>query len=312
MKGFKLNPQTMKNALKAGAKFMEKNAPAICAGVAIAGLFGSVVAAIKAGPEVKEALEQAEIKKNEQALKERMEDGNDETPIVDLTVKEKLPIYVKYFWKTGVLMLVSAGCMIASVRFGNKQIRTLAVLAAAAESNLASFEDAAKVVVGDKKFEQIKGQILDKNLEDNPPKAEFVTETGKGDTLCFEPYFKRYFKMSIENADRIGQDLVIRYHENGELTFDEIYEAYGILKPLDLESRVKLKLGDDGENYDILFENTGYFKDPDGLYTSVMKYQPRSGTTELNGEKTTCYMIAFSKPISRSEFENKLIERTFH
>lgn len=311
MKGFKLNPQTMKNALKAGAKFMEKNAPAICAGVAIAGLFGSVIAAIKAGPEVKEALEAAEIKKNEQALKERMEDGNDETPIVDLTVREKLPIYIKYFWKTGVLMLVSAGCMVASVRFGNKQIRTLAVLAAAAESNLASFEDAAKVVVGDKKFEQIKGQILDKNLEDNPPKAEFVTETGKGDTLCFEPYFKRYFRMSIENADRIGQDLVIRYHETGELTFDEIYEAYGISKLTNLENKIRTKLGDE-ENYDILFENTGYFKDPDGLYTSEMKYQPRSGMADLNGEKTTCYMIAFSKPISRSEFEHKLVERTFH
>ena len=64
MKGIKLNSTTLKSFAKSAGKFIEKNAPAILAGLGVAGMIGAVVSAASAGGEVKEALEKAEIKKN--------------------------------------------------------------------------------------------------------------------------------------------------------------------------------------------------------------------------------------------------------
>ena len=305
----KLNAGSVKSMLKASAKFMEKNAPAICAGIAIAGLVGSVVAAIKAGPEVKEALEKAHLKKNEQALQERMEDGNDSTPIEDLTVKEKLPIYFKYFWKTGLLVLVSATCMVASVRFGNKQIRTMAVLAAAAESNLANLEDAAKEVLGEKKFEQLKEKVIDKDMEkQGDVQEEFVVKTGRGDTLCYEPWFRTYFRMSIEDVKLAVADIKTMYTSNCEVCYDDIYERFKLAEPLNLEETIKRF--NNGTDQDLL-KDMGYFRDPDGDSSDYApEFSPYSKVVRVNGVEETCYVVCFNRPKSRFEYEHD-VEKSF-
>lgn len=311
MKGFKLNMHSVKNMVKASAKFMEKNAPAICAGVAIAGLVGSVVAAIKAGPEVKKALEEAAIKKNEQALKERMQEGKDDTPIEDLTLKEKAPIYFKYFWKTGLLVLVSATCMIASVRFGNKQIRTMAVLAAAAESNLTNFEGAAKDLLGEKKFEELKNKVIDNDMEKSgnmDVQEEFVVKTNRGTTLCYEPWFRTYFRMSIEDVKLAVADIEKQYVSNCEVCYDDIYETFKIAAPLNIEETIKRF--NNGQDQDLL-KDFGYFRDPDGDASDYApEFMPYSKVVRVNGVEETCYVVCFNRPKSRFEYEHD-VEKSF-
>ena len=206
MKGFKikaLNAQSLKAAGKTAIKFVEKNAPAVLGGVAIAAMASAVWTAIKHGPECKAELEdallEADKKKNEQALKECMEDGNESTPIVNLTFKEKAPIYLKvcgkHYWKTFVAMVVAVTCVCASVHVGNKETKKYAVLAAAAEASSGAFMNATKDVVGEKKFNEIKDKIIGDKMEGSLPTTEGdVVETGKGSVLCYEPWYGCWFK----------------------------------------------------------------------------------------------------------------------
>jgi hypothetical protein len=299
MKGINVNGSTVKSLLKNGAKFVEKQAPAICAGIAVAGLIGAVVSAVKAGPELKEALEEAHIRKNEEALKMRRE-GSDDIPIEELNLKEKAPIYARHLWKTTVYGVISIVFIAASVCFGHKQIKTLTVLAAAAESNLINFEGAVKDVVGDKKFDEIKRKVLD-NAPD--PQEEFIIETGQGDTLCYEPWFRTYFRMSIEAAKSIAKDCELSYHKGGELTFDEIYERYHLSKAPNI-AEIMRRFNEGREEEDLLSDH-GYFSDPEGEFNYPPSFEPYSKEVLLNGKEETCYVVAFNRPKSRWMYEHE-------
>lgn len=302
MKGIKLNSKTLKTFAKSAGKFIEKNAPAILAGIGVAGMIGAVVSAASAGGEVKEALEQAELKKNEKALSERMTTGDDSTPIEPLTWKEKGLVYAKYYWKAVLLALVSAAATCGSVYCGNKKIKALAVLAAAAESNLIDFEEAAKKVVGEKKFEQIKNQVLEDDLEKNPPSEEIIHNTGRGSTLMYEPWFRTYFRSDIENVRSMAGTISTQAATGGDIRMNEIYEMLGIDTHKELE-----ELFEEMNNgtYHSLLEMYGYFCKPDeNIYRlPKLKLPARVKSVTLNGKEEPCYIVDFGKPMSIEDLE---------
>lgn len=286
MKGIELKhlfkPEAIKAVAKNGLKFAEKQAPALAAGVAIAGMIAAVVSAAKAGPKVKEALEEAHIKKNEKALAERMsaENFSDETPIVDLTWKEKAPIYVKGYLKTLLLVLLSGGCMIGSVYFGNKQKAALTVLLTAAESKLVDLEGATKAVVGDKKFDQIKDALVDKKVTDNPPVPGFIADTGAGKTLCLEPIFGTYYWSDISEVKKAYADFYDMYVHSQQVYMEDLYNLLKI--PTSYLPKIA---GDLMFVYDI---DEGIEHKPD--------YKPHSITTNLDGVEYAVYVMDMNNP----------------
>lgn len=302
MKGFKLNAKTLKTFAKSAGKFIEKNAPAILAGIGVAGMIGAVVSAASAGGEVREALERAELKKNEKAFEERMTTGNDDTPIIPLTWKERGLVYAKYYWKAVLLALVSAAATCGSVYCGNKKIKALAVIAAAAESNLIDFEEAAKKVVGEKKLEQIKNQVLEDDLAKNPPSEEIIHNTGRGNTLMYEPWFRTYFRSDIESVRSLAGDITSHAAKSGDIRMDEIYEALGIDTHKELEELVEDM--NDGIYHNLL-QMYGYFCKPDeGIYhLPEFKKPAKVKSVNLNGKEEPCYIVDFGKPMSIEDLE---------
>lgn len=285
----KLSMSTVKSVAKTSWKFVEKNAPAIAAGAAIATMIGAVWQAIKEAPKCKEALEEAEILKNEQALKERMEDGNDETPIVKLTWAEKASIYVKHYWKVILLVLLSAGGMIVSVTSGNHKIRAMAVIAAAAEANADNLEKAAKEVVGDKKFAQIRDKVLDNQTEATELTDKDVFNTGNGKELILEPWFGQYFYSTISAADAAVNSFKSAYLSDTEAMMDEFYRMNGF--PSDRIPKCA--------------EDMGYFYDVDEQVEYPPKFQPSSKLVTLNGVKTTVYVVDLGRPRTRDDLVNE-------
>lgn len=308
MKGIKLNSKTLKTFAKSAGKFIEKNAPAILAGIGVAGMIGAVISAASAGGEVKEALEKAEIKKNEKALEERMTTGDDSTPIEPLTWKEKGFVYAKYYWKAVLLALVSAAATCGSVYCGNKKIKALAVIAAAAESNLIDFEEAAKKVVGEKKFEQIKNQVLEDDLATNPPSEEIIHNTGRGNTLMYEPWFRTYFRHDIESVRALAGDIATKCATEHEIFMGDIYRMLGI----DTDREIEELIADMNKGvYHSLIDTHGYFCDPDeGIYhlPELRKPAPVKSVV-LNGKEEPCYVVDFGKPMSIDDLERDSFRR---
>lgn len=302
MKGIKLNAQTLKTFTKTAGKFIEKNAPAILAGLGIAGMIGAVIEAAKAGGEVKEALEAAEIKKNEKALEERMTTGKDDIPIEPLNWKEKGFIYAKHYWKAVLLVAIATAASVAGVHISNKKIKALAVIAAAAESNLIDFEEAAKKVVGEKNVEKIKNQLLEDDLAKNPPSDEIIHNTGRGNTLMYEPWFRTYFRSDIENVRSMAGTISTQAATGGDIRMNEIYEMLGIDTHKKLE-----ELFEEMNNgtYHSLLEMYGYFCKPDeNIYRLPKLALPaKVKSVTLNGKEEPCYIVDFGKPMSIEDLE---------
>lgn len=294
--GFKLNVSTLKSIGKASIKFVEKKAPVIAAGAGIAAMVSAVFAAIKAAPEAKEAIYMAENKKNEQALKERIQDGDDSAPIVPLTWKEKLPIYAKHYWKTVLLMLLSATCAVGSVYFGNKQIRAMAVIAAAAESNLSNLEDVTKAVVGDKKYEQIKDKLVDVKLDENAPDEKFIADTKTGKTLCYEYWYGTYFWAGIPAVKTAIANYRMDFSHSKQVYMCDLYEYLGI---------------DDDFTPEIA-KIEGHFSDPEEAIENEPDWEPSSKIVKLNGVDTPCYVIKMNRPrVYDDLFNEVLAKRSF-
>jgi hypothetical protein len=308
MKGIKLNSTTIKSFAKSAGKFIEKNAPAILAGLGVAGMIGAVVSAASAGGEVKEALEKAEIKKNEKALEERMATGDDSTPIESLTWKEKGLVYAKYYWKAVLLALVSAAATCGSVYCGNRKIKMYEVLAAAASTNLIDFEEATKKVVGEKKFNEIKNKVLEDDLAKNPPSEEIVHNTGRGNTLMYEPWFRTYFRSDIENVRALAGDIATECATEHEIYMGDIYRKLGIDTDKDIEELIKdMNRG----VYHSLIDSHGYFCDPEeGIYhLPQLKLPAPVKSVVLNGKEEPCYVVDFGKPMSIDDLERDSFRR---
>lgn len=286
---FKFNKATVKNMAKQAGKFIEKNAPAIAAGAALTAMVAAVVSAIKEGPKLAKSLEEAELKKNEKALADRMQNGDDTVPIENLTWKEKSLVYAKHYWKAVLLMLLSAAGMIASVHLSNKKIGALAVLAAAAESNSDRIESAVKSVVGEKKFEQIKGQIVEEQVENNPPKEGFIANTHNGDQLCFEPIFATYYWSDIAAVDRAYLDYREIYMNSGQTTMEDLYNLLQIPKPY----------------WPANLDQVGHLRDEDEGFDNPPEPKPRSITVTLGGKKYTAYVVDINRPRSYDDVVNE-------
>lgn len=285
----KLSMSTVKSVAKTSWKFVEKNAPAIAAGAAIATMIGAVWQAIKEAPKCKEALEEAEILKNEKALKERMEEGSDDTPIIELTWAEKAAIYVKHYWKVILLALLSTACMITSVTSGNHKIKAMAVIAAAAEANSDNLEKAVKDVVGDKKFSQIRDKVLDNQTENTELTDKDVFNTGNGKELVLEPWFGQYFYTTISAADSAVNSFEATYLRDTEATMYDFYRFLGFPK----------------DRIPLCAKDMGYFRDVDDQIEYAPKFTPSSKLVTLNGVKVQAYVVDLGRPRTRDDLVNE-------
>lgn len=293
----KVNLSNVKAFAKTAVKYAERKAPVIAAGAAITLMAKAVWEGVKAAPEAKEAIFAAENKKNEQALVERLQNGDDSTPIVPLTWKEKCPIYAKHYWKTVLCMLLSASAMCASVYFSNRKIKALAVIAAAAESNIDSLEKAVADVVGEKKVKEIKDKLIDNKIEEiGDVSSTQIIKTGNGDTLCLEYWYGTYFESSIPSVKTAIADYELEYARNNQVFMDDLYHGFCIP-----DNCIPGSAGKEG-----------HFADPDEGITYPPEIEVSSKLVRFNGEERTCYVIKTKRPrIYDDLFNEAMAKRSF-
>lgn len=206
-----------------------KNANVIAAGAAIGGLVAVIFVTVKATEKYQKEIEQAEIKKNQELI-QKAQDGED-CPFEPLTTKEKLLIRAKCYWLVALLAVFSGGCMVASVKFSNKQIQALAVLATATEATLGRTEGAVAELLGESKLEKVKALANEKEVADNPAPPEDLIEHSDlgGNTLMFDEMSGRYFYgdiSAIEAAiNRVNAALL---RDIGYVSINEFYSELGL------------------------------------------------------------------------------------
>lgn len=199
----------MLSSLKARAT---KQSPAILAGVGIAGMFFTVVTAVRATPK---ALTLIDEKKQE-------------LHVHSLTPAETVQATWKCYIPSAVTGAISTACLIGGTSINFKRNAALATAYALSESTLKEYQKKVVETIGEKKEQGVRDAVAKERIEKNPISTKEVVITEKGDTLCLDYLSGRYFKSDREKINRAINDLNRRMLDEMYVSLNDYYYEMGL------------------------------------------------------------------------------------
>lgn len=194
---------------------LEKHAPEFLVSVGIAGLFGSIVLAVKATPKAMDDIAEAAAKKADTS-----NDGLTKMEVVKATWKNYIP--------AAATALGSAGCIIAGTTVSLRRGTAIATAYKLSEEAFREYKEATVDVVGKDKEKEIRAHVAEKKIQTTPIDDNNIFMTGKGSDLCFEPITGRYF---WSNSNAIDHDINLfnaRLIDDGEASLNDFFEFLGL------------------------------------------------------------------------------------
>ena len=230
-----MNKPNLAAVVKNAKMTLSQHRPAIMMGVGIAGMFTTVVLAVRATPKAMELIEDKR--------EDRHFINNDDTPLTKLEI-------VKVAWKPYIPAIltatVSTTCLIGSHAESTRRATALATAYKLSETALNEYKDAVIEAVGEKKERAIRDKVAEKAIQRENVDEEDVIITGRGNTRCYDAVFGRCFRSSREVIER-GINAVNRQIVSGEMyaSLNDFYAEID-LEPVDIGDLLGWKM-DDGE-----------------------------------------------------------------
>ena len=180
------------NFIKNTQFIISKHSPEILTGLGIAGMITTTVLAVKATPK---------------ALKE-IEDYED-TILCDhekIKPMDAVKITWKHYIPAAITGTVSIACLIGASSVNVRRNAALATAYKLSETALTEYKSKVVETIGEKKERVIKDAIAKDKIEKNPVTQQNVIVTGKGETLCYDELFGRYFTSDIDKLKKIENE----------------------------------------------------------------------------------------------------------
>ena len=226
-----MNKTNVTNFFKGIQNGISKHSPEILTGLGIAGMITTTVLAVKATPK---ALQLIEEKKDEEQKDE-------------LTVVETVKTTWKPYIPAAVTGTVSVACLIGAHSVHAKRNAALATAYQLSSTALADYKEQLIETIGEKKEKVVRDKIAQKQVDEHPPKATSVYDTGNGGTLVYDPQFDKYFRCHINSIDAAVNKLNQRMSTGQSecISLSEFYNELGV-KPPAIGEDLGWNIGRDG------------------------------------------------------------------
>ena len=166
--------------------------------------------------------------KNTLAAKEKIEEEKKKENVDRLDKKKVIKTVWKCYIPTAISAAASAGCILGSRHIKSKRHAALLAAYSITEKALVEYKDAAIETVGEKKEKQIRDTVAKKAIEKNPNVNKEVIITGKGDSLCYDATFGRYFYSNYEKIRQSVNNLNSRLITEMYITLNEFNIELGL------------------------------------------------------------------------------------
>lgn len=208
-----------------------KHSPEILTGLGIAGMITATILAVKATPK---ALQLIDEKKKEEKKDE-------------LTALEAVKTAWKPYIPAAITGVVATGCLIGANSVHARRNAALATAYQISSTALADYKEKVVETIGEKKEKTVRDKVAQKKVDDNPPKATSVYDTGNGRTLVYDPQFDKYFRCHINSLDAAKNKLNDRMitGQSEYVSLSEFYNELGV-KPPGLGDDLGWNVGRDG------------------------------------------------------------------
>lgn len=190
-----------------------KHSPEIMIAIGITGFVSAVVMGIMATPEA--------IKKKEKAEEEKGE---------PLTKPEIIKVTWKGYIPTAVTAATSIACIVGATKINLKQKAALSTAYTLSETAFTEYRKNVKKIIGEKKDQEVCDEVAKQEIKKNPPVANTVIFTERGNTLCYDMQFHRYFRSNIDHIKKTVNELNHRMISGCEefISLNEFYAELGI------------------------------------------------------------------------------------
>lgn len=208
-------------------KIVIDNSTTILSGLAVTGVIATVALAVRATPDAMK--KRAEAK----SLKEIRNPANAEKPVNEIEEEElSLVETVQATWRTYLPTAISGAATIACV-IGANQIglrRNAALIGAytLVDTAFTSYKDEVLKVIGAKKELEIRDNIAERDVAENPPVLKEIVITGGGDQLCRDGLTGRYFRSDIETIRRAENEINATVLRDMYASQNEFYRLIGL------------------------------------------------------------------------------------
>ena len=191
-----------------------KHSPEILTGIGLAGMVTTVILAVGATPK---------------AMK-KIEEKKDELDTNNLTAVETVQASWKQYVPAAVTGIVSVGCIIGAQSINAGRNAALATAYQLSTAALKDYKAAAEEVVGEEKAKEIREKSKEKTVKNSMAQNNEVINTGRGDMLCYELSFGRFFNSDIHKIKHAVNELNRRMTSGMEfsVSLNEFYNAIGL------------------------------------------------------------------------------------
>lgn len=211
------------NFMKDMMELADKKSPAILTGIAVCGLFTTIVLTYKAAPKIDRIVKDgkkdlAEAKKRK-ALK--AEERKIQAEMVKKVVVTSAP--------TVLMATVTAGCIIGSNRISSKRVSVLSAAYAVSEAAVKDLNGKMTEMLGEKKTQQIKDAIVKDKVDNREevPKSQVII-TGNGDVRCIDGYSGREFWSSAVKIEQAILKLSKECATAMYVSLNDLYRELGL------------------------------------------------------------------------------------
>lgn len=192
-------------------RFMVKHSPEILTGIGVTGMITSTVLAVKATPEALDLLDEARREKHD-----------------DLTALETVKVAWKPYIPSTVIGIFSVACIVGASTVSTKRNTALATAYALSEKTLLTYRDKVVETIGEKKEKEIRTNIAQDDINNNPVSSAQVIITSKGNTLCKDSLSGRYFESDIDFIKRVENKLNKQINNRDYVSLNEFYSELGL------------------------------------------------------------------------------------
>lgn len=188
-----------------------KRSPEILTGIGIAGMVATTVLAVKATPKALKLIEEAEYEKGD-----------------DLKATEKVKACWKCYIPVAVTGVTSVACLVGASSVNARRNAALAAAYTISDSALREYREKVVETIGEKKEKVVRDAVAKEKIEKDPVSTKEVIITEKGDTLCYDGIFGRYFKSDMETIKRAVNKINRQIVCDMYVSLNEFYDELGL------------------------------------------------------------------------------------
>lgn len=207
-----MNASKMTGFIKSVRAAVSHHSPEILTGIGIAGMITTTVLAVKATPKALKLIE-----------KEKEERKTDELKPVD-TVKATWKCYIP----AAVTGVASVTCIIGASSVNARRNAALATAYKLSETALIDYKEKVVETIGEKKEKVVRDAIAADKVKNNPVEKQGIVVTGRGKTLCYDPYSGRYFESDVELLKKAANEMNRRMFTEMYMSLNEFYSEINL------------------------------------------------------------------------------------